>query len=80
MSPETQAMSLPAAADEIVWLQALHAVELCQQVAELAARADGQQLVGDPQQGESGVTRSAAPRRGAALRPDVLGGACPAPG
>jgi hypothetical protein len=28
----------PAAADEIAWLQALHAVELCRQVAELAAR------------------------------------------
>lgn len=28
----------PAAAEEIAWLQALHAVELCQQVAELAAR------------------------------------------
>jgi hypothetical protein len=29
---------LPAAADEIAWLQALHAIELCRQVAELAAR------------------------------------------
>ena len=39
MSPETKTMSpFPAAADEIAWLQALHAIELCQQVAELAAR------------------------------------------
>jgi hypothetical protein len=28
----------PAAADEAAWLRALHAVELCQEVAELAAR------------------------------------------
>jgi hypothetical protein len=39
MSPQTKTMSsFPAAADEIAWLQALHAIELCQQVAELAAR------------------------------------------
>ena len=40
MSTETQTMSpYPSAAEEIVWLEALRAVELCQQVAELAARA-----------------------------------------
>jgi|HubBroStandDraft_3_1064219.scaffolds.fasta_scaffold615057_1 hypothetical protein len=40
MSPETKTMSsFPAAADEIAWIQARHAIELCQQVAELAARA-----------------------------------------
>jgi hypothetical protein len=39
MNPETKTMSsFPAAADEIAWLQALHALELCQRVAELAAR------------------------------------------
>jgi hypothetical protein len=39
MSPETKTMSsFPAATDEIAWLQALHALELCQRVAELAAR------------------------------------------
>jgi hypothetical protein len=39
MNTETQAItSCPPAAEEIVWLQALHAVELCQLAAELAAR------------------------------------------
>ena len=42
MSTETQTMSpYPSASGESVWLQALHAVELCQQVAELAARVHG---------------------------------------
>ena len=39
MSTETLTMPpYPSAAEENVWLQALHAVQLCQQVAELAAR------------------------------------------
>jgi hypothetical protein len=40
MNPETKTVSsFPAASEEIVWLRALHAVELCQEVAEAAARA-----------------------------------------
>jgi hypothetical protein len=39
MSTESQTMPpFSAPADEIAWLQALHALDLCQQVAELAAR------------------------------------------
>jgi hypothetical protein len=39
MKQETKTMpSFPAASEEIVWLRALHAVELCREVAELAAR------------------------------------------
>jgi hypothetical protein len=54
MSPETKTMSpLAAAADEIAWLQALHAIELCRQVAELAARVH--------RPGSSGLACSAVP-------------------
>jgi hypothetical protein len=39
MSTETQTLSpFSAPADEVAWLQALHALDLCQQVAELSAR------------------------------------------
>jgi len=39
MRPEATTMpSFSAASQEVVWLQALHAIELCQEVAELAAR------------------------------------------
>jgi hypothetical protein len=39
MSPETRTLPLfPTAADDVAWLQARRALELCQQVAELAAR------------------------------------------
>jgi hypothetical protein len=39
MNPETKTTSsFPAASQEFVWLRALHAVELCREVAELAAR------------------------------------------
>jgi hypothetical protein len=40
MNPETKTMpSFPAVPEEFVWLRALHAVELCQEVAEAASRA-----------------------------------------
>jgi hypothetical protein len=39
MNPETKTMSSFPASEEIVWLRALHAVELCQEVAEAAARS-----------------------------------------
>jgi hypothetical protein len=59
MSPETKTMSsFPAAADEIAWLQALHAIELCQQVAELAARVH--------RPGSGGLTCSPVKRCGSA--------------
>ena len=39
MSPETKTTwSFPSGADETAWIQALHALELCQQAAEVAAR------------------------------------------
>jgi hypothetical protein len=51
MSPETETMSpFPAATDEIAWLQALHALELCQQVAELAARCGESRQFGESHQ------------------------------
>jgi hypothetical protein len=72
MSPETKTISsFPAAADEIAWLQALHAIELCQQVAELAAR------VHRPGSGGAGLPPGYDPAFGAglgvpAVPPDVV--------
>jgi hypothetical protein len=72
MSPETKTMSsFPAAADENAWLQALHAIELCQQVAELAAR------VHRPGSGGAGLPPGYDPSFGAglgvpAVPPDVV--------
>jgi hypothetical protein len=72
MSTETRTtLSYPPATEEIVWLHALHAVELCQRAAELAARVHRLGPVGSGGPGwlggpgwPSAVPASAAPSAG----------------